>query len=206
MTVFFETLKSYGNNDSLAYADTTTEDFQAVCEDISGLDLNNFFEQWIYNEYYPKYGLSWEINEIGELIITIQQLQSWQYFDMPIDIRVVLSNETLSYVVNNQYQNEEYNLGVINGIPLSVQLDPDGWILKEVQYLNNDNILPEIKNILVYPAYPNPFNPEAVIEYFVPSNLGEIQSNIRIYDLQGRLIDEIGNSKSNIGLNKVLET
>ena len=202
-SLFFETLKSYGNNDSLAYADATTEDFQAVCEDISGLDLNNFFEQWIYNEYYPKYGLSWEINEIGELIITIQQLQSWQYFDMPIDIRVVLSNETLSFIVNNQYQIEEYNLGVINGLPLSVQLDPDGWILKEVQYLNNDNILPEIKNILVYPAYPNPFNPETVIEYFVPSNLGEIQSNIRIYDLQGRLIDEIGNSKSNIGLNKV---
>ena len=83
-SLFFETLKSYGNNDSLAYADATTEDFQAVCEDISGLDLNNFFEQWIYNEYYPKYGLSWEINEIGELIITIEQLQSWQYFDMPM--------------------------------------------------------------------------------------------------------------------------
>ena len=203
-SLFFETLKSYAYNDSLAYSDVTTEDFQAVCEDMSGLDLNNFFEQWIYNEYYPQYGLLWEINEAGELIITIQQLQAWQYFDMPVELKIILSNESLYFTVNNQYQSQEYNLGIINGIPLSVQLDPDGWILKEVQYLNNDNILPEIKNILVYPAYPNPFNPETVFEYFVPANLGEIQSNIRVYDLEGRLIDEIGNSKSRPGLNKVL--
>ena len=203
-SLFFESLKSYGYNDSLAYSDVTTEDFKNVCEDISGLDLSNFFEQWIYNEYYPKYGLLWDINEIGELIITIHQLQNWQYFDMPIDIKVVLNNESLSFRVNNQFQTEEYNLGYINGIPLSVQLDPDGWILKEIQYLNNDNIVPELSNILVYPAYPNPFNPEVTFKYFLPTRFGEIKSEINIYDLKGKLIDKIGSGKSKPGLNNVV--
>ena len=202
-SLFFESLKSYGYNDSLAYSDVTTEDFKNVCEDISDLNLSNFFEQWIYNEYYPKYGLLWDINGVGELIITIHQLQTWQYFDMPIDIKVVLANESLSFTVNNQFGTQEYNLGSINGIPLSVQLDPDGWILKEVQYLNNDNIVPEISNILIYPAYPNPFNPEVTFQYFLPTRFGEIQSEIQIYDLQGRLIDEIGTGKSKPGLNNV---
>ena len=202
-SLFFESLKSYGYNDSLAYSDVTTEDFKNVCEDISDLNLSNFFEQWIYNEYYPKYGLLWDINGVGELIITIHQLQTWQYFDMPIDIKVVLANESLSFTVNNQFGTQEYNLGSINGIPLSVQLDPDGWILKEVQYLNNDNIIPEISNILIYPAYPNPFNPEVTFQYFLPTRFGEIQSEIQIYDLQGRLIDEIGTGKSKPGLNNV---
>ena len=202
-SLFFESLKSYGYNDSLAYSDVTTEDFKNICEDISGLNLDNFFEQWIYNEYYPKYGLLWDINEVGELIITIHQLQTWQYFDMPIDVKVVLTNESLLFSVNNQYQTQEYNLGSINGIPLSVQLDPDGWILKEVQYLNNDNIIPELSNILIYPAYPNPFNPEITFQYFLPTSLGEIQSEIHIYDLQGKLIDNIGKGKSKPGLNNV---
>ena len=202
-SLFFESLKSYGYNDSLAYSDVTTEDFKNICEDISGLNLDNFFEQWIYNEYYPQYGLLWEINEVGELIITIHQLQTWQYFDMPIDVKVVLTTESLLFSVNNQYQTQEYNLGSINGIPLSVQLDPDGWILKEVQYLNNDNIIPELSNILIYPAYPNPFNPEITFQYFLPTSLGEIQSEIHIYDLQGRLIDKIGKGKSKPGLNNV---
>ena len=203
-SLFFESLKSYGYNDSLAYSDVTTEDFKNVCEDISGLDLSNFFEQWIYNEYYPKYGLLWDVNEIGELIITIHQLQNWQYFDMPIDIKVVMNNESLSFRVNNQFQTEEYNLGYINGIPLSVHLDPDGWILKEIQYLNNDNIVPELSNILVYPAYPNPFNAEVAFKYFLPTRFGEIQSEIYIYDVRGKLIDKISSGKSKPGLNNVV--
>ena len=203
-SLFFKSLKSYGYNDSLAYSDVTTEDFKNVCEDISGLNLTNFFEQWIYNEYYPQYGLLWDLNDAGELIVTIHQLQTWQYFDMPIEVRVVLTNESLLFRVNNQYQIQEYNLGLINGIPLFVQLDPDGWILKEVQYLNNDNIVPELSNILIYPAYPNPFNPEITFKYFLPTRLGEIQSEIHIYDLQGRLIDKIGTGKSKPGLNNVL--
>ena len=153
----------------MAYADVTTEDFKDVCEDISGLDLTNFFEQWIYNEYYPQYGLSWYLNEFDELIVTIHQLQNWQYFEMPIELKVFLTDESLLYKVNNQYQIQEYNLGYVDEIPLTIQLDPDGWILKEVQYLNNDKILPEISNITVYPAYPNPFNPKINFKYFFAS-------------------------------------
>ncbi len=202
-SLFFESLKSYGYNDSLAYADVTTEDFKDVCEDISGLDLTNFFEQWIYNEYYPQYGLSWYLNEFDELIITIHQLQNWQYFEMPIELKVFLTDESLLYKVNNQYQIQEYNLGYVDEIPLTIQLDPDGWILKEVQYLNNDKILPEISNIIVYPAYPNPFNPKINFKYFLPPSIGEIQSKIQIYDLRGKVIDSIDLEKSTPGVNNV---
>ena len=74
-SLFFETLQAYGANDSLAYSAATTEDFKLVCEDMSGLDLDDFFQQWIYGEYYPKYGVSWEVSESDELVITIEQTQ-----------------------------------------------------------------------------------------------------------------------------------
>ena len=203
-SLFFESLQSYGYNDSLAYADVTTEDFKNVCEDISGLDLTNFFDQWIYGEYYPQYGFLWDLNESDELVLTIHQLQNWQYFEMPIEIEVVFPNESILFKVHNQYQMQEYNLGYLDEIPLSVRLDPDGWILKEVQYLNNDKTLPKLSNIFVYPAYPNPFNPRINFQYFLPEILGEIESSINIYDLKGKLIDNIGSDKSRPGINHVI--
>ncbi len=202
-SLFFETLQSYGYNDSLAYGAVTTENFQAVCEDISGIDLNDFFQQWIYGEYYPKYSLSWNLNSMDELIVTIQQRQSWQLFHMPIELKVILSNEENYFTVDNQFQTQEYNLGMMSSIPLAVYLDPNGWILKEVEYLNISGILPDAKNILIYPAYPNPFNPETVLEYFVPIDLGELDSRLHIFNLQGKLIEQVNSGLVKPGLNKI---
>ena len=202
-SLFFTTLQSYANNDSLAYASATTGDFQSVCEDISNLDLNDFFQQWIYGEYYPKYSLSWQLNDLDELIVTIQQNQTWQYFHMPIELKVIFSSEELFFTIDNQYQYQEYNLGVMNSMPLAIQLDPDGWILKEVEYLNSGNISPDINNILVYPSYPNPFNPQTAFKYFVPVDFGEIQSSVRIFNLQGKLVKQINNGLVKPGLNQI---
>ncbi len=200
--IFFQTLKSYGYNDSLAYGAATTEDFQAVCEDISGLDLTQFFQQWIYGEYYPRYGITWEINNVNELIVTIVQMQGWQYFQMPLHLQVMLPDDTLDFTLNNQEQNQEFNLGVINGSPYSVILDPNNWVLKEVEYLSIDGILPSQNQITLYPAYPNPFNPETSIKFFVPDQLGEIESLIRIFDIRGNLIDHINIGTISPGINK----
>ena len=63
--------------------------------------------------------------------------------------------------------------------------------------------MPEISNIIVYPAYPNPFNPKINFKYFLPPSIGEIQSKIQIYDLRGKVIDSIDLEKSTPGVNNV---
>jgi len=188
-SLFFETLRTYALNDSLAYSSATTEDFQLVCEDVSGLDLEDFFQQWIYGEYYPKYGLAWEMSESNELIVTIEQTQNWQYFHMPIELRVLVPGDTLIFKVDNQSQTEHYNLGFVDGLPHAIWLDPDNWILKEVEYTSMGGILPNKPQITIYPAYPNPFNPQTLIRYFVPEQLGYVQLSISIYDIRGHIAD-----------------
>ena len=164
---FFSTLKSYGSNDSLAYASASTEDFKLVCESQSGLNLETFFQQWIYGEYYPKYALSWEISETQELIVRIQQTQSWQYFEMPIDIKIIHSGQTTVITVQNNEPLQDYNLGYVDFIPDNILLDPNNWILKEVEYLSLDNMNPSQFKIYMDPAYPNPFNSKTTVEYFI---------------------------------------
>ena len=188
-SLFFETLKVYASNDSLAYSSATTEDLKLICEDVSGIELDDFFEQWIYGEYYPKYGLSWEMSDSDDLIITIEQTQNWQFFHMPIELRVLIPGDTLTFKVDNQGQIEQYNLGPVSGLPQVIWLDPDNWILKEVEYMSMGGILPDKPKITVYPAYPNPFNPETSIQYFVPEQLGAINPSISIYDVRGHKVE-----------------
>ena len=189
-SLFFETLKAYGSNDSLAYSAATTEDFKSVCEQMSGMDLNDFFQQWIHGEYYPKYGVSWELSESNDLILTIEQTQDWQYFHMPIELMVIIPGDTLNFRLDNQGQLQQYNLGSIEGPPQAIWVDPDNWILKEIEYISMGGIIPNKPEILIYPAYPNPFNAETSMQYFVPEQLGTIKPLISIYDVRGHEIEK----------------
>ena len=202
-SLFFETLKSYGSNDSLAYNSATTEDFKNICEDISGLDLHDFFQQWIYGSHYPRYGVSWDVNNEDELIVNIEQQQSWQYFNMPIQLEIIIPFDTLNFVLDNDNQYQQYNLGSVGSPTFELKLDPDNWILKEVEYLSVSNIIPKREDLILYPAYPNPFNPTTSIQYYVPENFGEINSFIKIYDIRGKLVEEFSSNKSYPGLNKL---
>jgi aminopeptidase N len=131
---FFTTLAAY--RAAFEYGNATTEDFRDVAEAVSGKDLTDFFQQWIYGEYYPQYAYAWRavpVRDGYELQLTIDQTQTTGLFHMPIQVRVQLpggDSETL--VVDNALAHEEYALA-ISGAPEGVDLDPDGWILKTVQ-------------------------------------------------------------------------
>jgi len=199
-SLFFESLQSYVYHDSLAYGAVTTDDFQTVCENVSGLDLGDFFQQWIYGEYYPQYAVSWEMLDTDELIVTIEQTQNWQTFRMPIQLNVTTPTETLSFTVENESTYETYNLGLIGADVIDVKLDPDNWILKDVVYLSIDSNLPQSEQLVIYPAYPNPFNPETTLSFFIPENIGQSLAKVVVYDLKGSLVSIIWDGSIQPGL------
>lgn len=199
-SLFFESLQSYVYHDSLAYGAVTTEDFQTVCENVSGLNLGDFFQQWIYGEYYPQYAVSWEMLDTDELIVNIEQTQNWQTFRMPIQFNVTTPTETLSFTVENESTYETYNLGLIGADVIDVKLDPDNWILKDVVYLSIDSNLPQSEQLLIYPAYPNPFNPETTLSFFIPENIGQSLAKVVVYDLKGSLVSIIWDGSIQPGL------
>lgn len=168
--VFFDMLKAYANTDSLKYASATTEDFQAVCEDYTGLDLNDFFQQWIYGEYYPKYQLIYDDSFIDTLRIQINQTQSWQTFHMPIDIRVTTSDSVYNYFIDHEGSSMDYDYYIPeNETIINVELDPDNWILKSLQVLNiQEEIVPGEFSLQV--PYPNPFNARLNIPFSLGFN------------------------------------
>ncbi|MDZ7334119.1 MAG: M1 family aminopeptidase [candidate division KSB1 bacterium] len=132
---FFKILKAYYNDNRLRYGTATTEDFKAICERVSGINLEKFFQQWIFKEYFPKYRYSWNWQKNGtnyDIQLTIEQLQTNQIFWMPIDVTITTFSGEQTFVVWDSLKTQVFNLAVADE-PLRVELDKDDWILKEVE-------------------------------------------------------------------------
>jgi hypothetical protein len=132
---FWQFLTAY--REAFEYGAATTEDLQAVAEGVSGMDLEDFFHQWIYEEYYPFYTYAWEnvqTDEGDELHLIIDQVQTNTcLFHMPIDVRVdLVGGGTENFVVDNSQAQQEYMLPIAASASV-VSLDPDNWILKRIE-------------------------------------------------------------------------
>lgn len=135
-SLFFDTMRAYMSDGSLAYNSATTQEFQALCEAETGLDLDDFFQQWIYGEYYPTYEFDWSATDAGggmwDIALGIDQVQTWQYFHMPIQITVTTAAGDTTLTVDNDGAHQDYVL-TVSGEPTRVQLDKDHWILRLIQ-------------------------------------------------------------------------
>ena len=198
-TMFFDILKSYASNDSLSYNAASTSDFQKVCEDISGLDLEQFFQQWIYGEKYPKYELSWWHEGNGIYNVKIDQVQSYNFFSMPIDLKFsgsagpMLVDTTI--VIENNNFSQLYEFSGFNFLVENVMLDPENWILKEATYSVNeiDNILPD--RVEVEKAFPNPFNSKVKLSFYINPQFGDTHVSVNIFDSRGKIIESLIDNK-----------
>jgi hypothetical protein len=134
-STFFNIIKTYGNDTRFQYGTAVTEDFLAVCEEISGLNLEKFFHQWIYEEYYPTYAYTWNWTQSGnnyDVELEIQQLQTNHIFWMPIDVRVTTTGGLKTFVIWDSLQTQTFQL-TLDSEPVNLDLDPDEWILRIIR-------------------------------------------------------------------------
>jgi hypothetical protein len=112
-----------------------TEDFQGVCEQVSGMDLDYFFQEWIYGTYYPKYRFSWISQSAGsgyyDVYLHLDQTQTTPptYFTMPVDVTITAGGYDTTFVVFNDPRHKDFQLRVY-GSPSNLRLDKDEWILR----------------------------------------------------------------------------
>lgn len=170
-SIFFNILKNYLNNPLLAYNAATTEDFQRVAEETSGMDLSYFFDQWIYGENYPKYTVDWGLQKISSTdyrisLKTEQSVNSYpRFFTMPINIKISTERgDTIISLFNNE-QVQDFSF-TVTGKPTSLTLDPENLILKDVIIFDPPLIIEDFR---LEQNYPNPFNAGTEINFKIPS-------------------------------------
>jgi len=187
-TMFFQGMKEYLADPSLAYSYAKTPDFIAKMEAVSGQNLSEFFNDWIYNQGYPRYTINWYQPQPNEIKITINQTQSHSsvsYFEAPVPIRVIGSGgEVVDLVLDNKFNGEEF-LKSINFEVTEIQIDPEFHLISRF-----NNVVLGLEDLVLeseFTIYPNPASTAILINK--PNDI-ELE-NITIYNSLGQIESEI---------------
>lgn len=176
--------QAYGNGSA------TTEQFRDVCEAVSGKDLDAFFQQWIYGEYYPVYDTRYWFTFEGDstrVAAEIRQVQTVTgLFTMPLDLRVATSLGAFTHVVQNSEAVQTYEFRV-PGLATALAVDPDEWVLRTTtnSLVTGAPGTPPAPVLALAPNWPNPFNPATTIPFALPR---DARVRLAIYDAAGRLV------------------
>ena len=190
-SLFFAAVKAYASDFGLIYGTATTEDFQRVCESLTGRNLEWFFQQWVYGERYPQYIYRWwSTPQGGGHLLALEISQSTgtanpTFFTMPIDIEILGPGMDTTIVVFNDRSTQSFSIAVPSK-PTSVVVDPGYWILKSASGAKEPLRFELDQN------FPNPFNATTTLRF----TLG-VRSRVllEVYDVLGRrivtLVDEV---------------
>ncbi len=129
---FFTALQTYQT--TWGYQSATTENFRDVCAAVSGRNLDAFFNEWIYGEDYPIYAPTWSAVAAGggwDVTLTLAQTQSWQLFDMPVDVTISTTGGDQTFVVPDSLASQQFVLHVATQ-PTALAIDANDWILKQL--------------------------------------------------------------------------
>ncbi|WP_394749711.1 M1 family metallopeptidase [Spongiimicrobium salis] len=113
--------KTYENANAL------TQDFRAVMETVSGENLEDFFQQWLFTKGYPEISWKWSYRK-GKITVSIQQKQSHALFHFPLEIGITQGGKTeiKKIQINSKQQSFEFSA---SQKPDSLELDPEVWLL-----------------------------------------------------------------------------
>jgi aminopeptidase N len=195
---FFKTLKTYSAAPGLQHGTVVTEDFQKICEDVSGMKLDWFFAQWIYGEFYPVYYYQWATEQtrvdVFQLNLLIEQQPIHEYqFKMPVDVRVRTATSDTTIVVWDSLDVQQFRFSFAEK-PISVELDPENWILREAFERPNrflGNYLDQ--------NFPNPFHLylESGTKFttigYQTTQTGQVR--VQVFNLLGQLVKTLVDSR-----------
>ena len=104
---------------------TNTEEFKIEMEKVSGVNLDKFFDQWLYKGGIIKLDVEWKYDEKSKNIeFDITQVQNDGYlFEMPLDIEILGDNNSNTSTIRLDKKSGKY-LVYSENKPKEIKLDP----------------------------------------------------------------------------------
>ena len=128
---FFNTLKTY--YESFKYSNASTNDFKIICEEVSGKNLDKFFEQWVYGKGQIDLEYKTETLKSDEeylVKIYLEQIQEeYEEYHFPLEVKIIFKDSTAKNVHYDIASRDTVLEIPATEIPVSIELDPNNWLL-----------------------------------------------------------------------------
>lgn len=151
---FFQSIYNYINHPALAYGFARTPQLKAVIENTTGVNLTDFFNDWLYGQGWPNYTITWSKDIVCQKVYaTINQSHSANqgtYFELPVPISfsgTVSGTTVRDTVVFDQNSPSQIKFDhPLSFVPTSATFDPEKWLcakatITEIAFDNRRHII-----------------------------------------------------------------
>jgi aminopeptidase N len=155
---FFLALQNYLKKN--AFTEVEADELRLAFEDLTGEDLNWFFDQWFFKEGQPELKVEYDYDEeYKEVVVSVEQVQDPKQmpgvFVLPVDIDVYVDGKMTRHNFRIDQRTSSFRIPATKDPDLIV-FDGDGVLLADVQeeksleeyvyqYRNTNNFLSKIK-------------------------------------------------------------
>ena len=115
-----------------------TGDLIKSIEEANHIDVQHFFDQWIYGAGAPKFDVSYTYDDAKhQLVLNVKQTQKIEgsvgIFQIPVDVEVVLPSGATLHTIHITKETQTFALPA-DGAPLMVVFDKGGRLLKTTDF------------------------------------------------------------------------
>jgi aminopeptidase N len=164
--IFFQACRNFLNDPELNFGYAKTPDLIRVFEETSGMELDEFFDDWIYNEGHPSYTVLWESKD-DRLYLRLDQTTSHpsvDFFEMPVPIRVFGGGGDTLIRLDHTENMQNYTVDLGYSVD-SIQFDPDLWLISAENEVREAIISSSVNWALeIGRLFPNPATTYCTIE------------------------------------------
>lgn len=182
--LFLQSIRDFLNRSSLQYNYATTDDLKTSFEVITGVDLTEFFDEWVYGEGYPTFNIEWSKsgNSVSMIVDQVSSDPGIPFFHIPLPVQIGNDFQDTIVIVDAVFSGQEFNF-VTGFEPEFISIDPDLEIISGNNKLN-ENLPPGSIDDLIA-IFPNPG--KGSIEVFAKRNSLQMKS-FSVLDYCGKLL------------------
>ncbi|HWP83138.1 MAG TPA: M1 family aminopeptidase [Bacteroidota bacterium] len=204
-SLFFAGLKAYAGDGRFRFKTATTEDLRGVFEDVTGLDLRFFFDEWVYGSGYPHFNVNWR-NGMGQSgpIVEVRIAQpprsgNPQFFVMPIELRLWSLDKDTLITVWVRSSDTTYTIP-LSFVVSSLEVDPNSWLLKTATVTHVSTLDARPTSFSLFQNFPNPFNASTSLQFVLPQ---ASRVRVEIFNVLGIRIETLEEHEREAGLHSL---